>query len=70
MTHPLARYLSRHGLSLRAFAQEAETTATTLSRIINYKQSPSMAMMGKISDATNGAVQPNDFRPPAQAAAE
>ena len=59
-THPLRLYLDKNGESLRGFAERADTTAATLSRIINGADC-SLDLIRRITAATNGGVTANDF---------
>ena len=59
-THPLRIYLDKNNESLRAFADKVDTTAATLSRIING-QDCSLDLIRRISAETNGKVTANDF---------
>ena len=61
MEHALHHYRLKNSLSLQAFAERARTSKATLSRIENWKSSPSGALLRRIVEATNGEVQPNDF---------
>lgn len=66
MKHPLEAYLARKGMSLRALADMAGTTATSLSRIINEQQTPSLGLVGRLIDATGGELTADDFLPKRQ----
>jgi transcriptional regulator with XRE-family HTH domain len=64
----LADYLAAQGLSLNEFARRVGAkNARTIQRYTKHGRTPSGRMMAEIARVTNGAVQPNDFFPVAQA---
>ena len=69
MEHPLRTYRRANGLTIDAFAAKAETSRATLSRIENWKQEPSLALIRKLIKAADNALDANDFMPPTEAAA-
>lgn len=59
----------RHkGLTLEQAAAKFGCSAATVSRLERAKQSPSVNLIRRISLATDGQVQPNDFFKDSQAA--
>lgn len=63
--HPLRTHLRDTGQTLEAFAAKVGSSAPSLSRIINGKQSPSLSLVGRILAAAGGKLSANDFLPPA-----
>jgi transcriptional regulator with XRE-family HTH domain len=61
--HPLRLYRDRASISLEELAKQCGSTRATLSRIENGLQSPSLALIERIRDATGGAVRADDFLP-------
>lgn len=61
--HPLRRWLFENQLTLWAFGRQVGVVQSALSEWMTGKKYPSPAMMMRIRDATQGAVQPNDFFP-------
>lgn len=63
MDHPLRSYLDRAGLTLGQFGARVGVAQSTLSRIINRRHFPSMALVARIADETKGQLTANDFLP-------
>lgn len=61
--HPLRIHLKKTGQTLEAFAARVGSSAPSLSRILNGKQSPSLALVGRILAETGDALSANDFLP-------
>lgn len=61
----LAKYLNDNDLSLVDFAELVDVDQSHLSRIIRGERQPSPKLMGRILQATNKKVKPNDFLPEA-----
>jgi len=60
----LSDYLGEQGVSLGEFARRVGAkNARTIQRYTKHGRVPSGSMMAKIAQATEGAVQPNDFFP-------
>lgn len=59
----LEDYLSKYGLSDAAFAKRIGVAVSSVWRIRTNRVRPDWPMMEKISAATDGAVNPNDFLP-------
>jgi hypothetical protein len=57
----LKTYLGITGMSVSAFARHADIIISTVHRAVNRSVLPSPPTMKKITDATDGAVQPQDF---------
>lgn len=58
----LAVYLADRKISMSAFARTiGAKNARTVQRYVKHGRLPSRAMMERITTATAGAVQPNDF---------
>lgn len=71
--HALDTYLRSRGESLRSLAARAGTTATSLSRIINYQQTPSLGLVRRLVAASEGHLSADDFlaeAPPAPSNSE
>jgi len=60
----LSDYLTKSGLTISDFARRAKITVSTVHRAASGKVTPSAETMQRISEATEGAVQPNDFYAP------
>ena len=60
----LNQYLMKHGLTRAAFGQLIELDQSSVSRILNGKQSPSLRHLGLILVATHGEITPNDMIDP------
>jgi len=65
--HPLRAYREQRNLSLETLAASVGTTKQCLSRVELWQQSPSVSLLRRIHEATNGAVTPNDIILPADA---
>ncbi|HVI27499.1 helix-turn-helix transcriptional regulator [Hansschlegelia sp.] len=65
----LAQYLAEHRLSHAAFAVMIGTSQAAVSRYALHRRMPRREHLQKIIEATGGAVTPNDFMKPAEAAA-
>lgn len=50
-------------MTATAFAKKADLDVSTVTRVINGERRPDWSTLGKILDATNGEVTPNDFIP-------
>src|SRR5574343_621147 len=61
MAHPLKAYRGRLGLGVTEFARQAGTTRQTIHRIESGRMIPSLSMIARIRDVTNGAVRADDF---------
>jgi DNA-binding transcriptional regulator YdaS (Cro superfamily) len=57
----LSEYLARTNTTPTAFARKLGVAHTTVIRWVSGETSPPLAQMGRIAQATGGAVQPNDF---------
>jgi DNA-binding transcriptional regulator YdaS (Cro superfamily) len=57
----LSEYLAQTNTRPTAFARKLGVAHTTVLRWVSGETSPPLSAMGRISQATNGAVQPNDF---------
>lgn len=65
----LDAYLKEHGLSTHAFARLTGLDQAAIHRYRRGERIPRPMSMGIIVQATNGAVTPADFYPPAAATA-
>lgn len=61
--HPLRTHLRETGQTLEAFAVKVGTSAPSLSRILTGKQTPSLALVGRILRAAGGKLTADDFLP-------
>jgi DNA-binding XRE family transcriptional regulator len=68
MPHALSEFRTRMGLSKAAIAARAKTSRQTIHRIEALKQMPSMALVRRLVDATDGVLRADDFMPPAKSA--
>lgn len=59
--HPLRRWRSKQGLSLREFAEQIAVTKGTVSRYESGRRRPEWAVLDRIVKATRGAVTADDF---------
>jgi transcriptional regulator with XRE-family HTH domain len=59
--HPLRKYRRDTGISLEDLAKETNVHKSSISRIERGKQSPSIALMRRLIEASKGALSPNDF---------
>jgi len=59
--HPLRRYREVHGIILIDAAVALGTTAAQLSRIENGRSNPSVSLMRRIYEWSEGEVTPNDM---------
>jgi transcriptional regulator with XRE-family HTH domain len=57
----LSTYLAENKLSPAQFAAKLNKPASTISRLIKGEREPGIVLLREISEATNGAVTPNDF---------
>lgn len=57
----LDSHLSESGESNAAFGVRVGVSEATISRLRNGKQSPSLALIRRIAEATGGVVTANDF---------
>jgi DNA-binding phage protein len=62
-SHPLIAYAKKSGKTVTRIAREASCSRQTLYRVMSGEQNPTLALLVRISAATNGAVTPNDFLP-------
>lgn len=67
--HPLTRYIETRDVGRTALAKAAGTTRQTIHRIERGEQSPSLEMIGKLIEATNGVLRADDFMPRRETAA-
>lgn len=70
MTHALRRYRQTAGLTLDQLARRAGLTKSALSKIETGQHAPSLATVGKIIAATDGAISADAFLPAAVSEAE
>lgn len=68
MEHPLALYRKRNNVPAGEIAKLAKTTRQTVHRIENGDQTPSLDMVARLIEATNGALKADDFIRPGRAA--
>lgn len=61
MTHPLKKYLEKHGLSQSAFGEKIGYDRITINRIVNRKGNFSMGLIEAVCTETGGEVSPSDF---------
>lgn len=61
----LEAYLARNGLTQWEFASLIGVSQPTVSRLSSGGHNAPLSLLKDIFDATNGAVTPNDFLPPA-----
>ena len=59
--HPLEAYLGKRRETLSSLATRAGTTSASLSRIIRYRQTPSVALIRRLVEATYGEVSAADL---------
>jgi transcriptional regulator with XRE-family HTH domain len=59
----LSEYLARENVKRSHFAQSIGVEASTVTRWISGDRTPSLALMERISRATDGKVTPSDFLP-------
>jgi transcriptional regulator with XRE-family HTH domain len=57
--HPLRDFRFRHGVTLEELAERCRTTSASISRIERRRQSPSMAMLRRLTKATG--LSADDF---------
>ncbi len=65
----LSNYLNDKGLTLAEFASQIGVSHVSVIRWRDGRAVPRRDLMDKITTATNGAVQPNDFFKPAEVGA-
>jgi transcriptional regulator with XRE-family HTH domain len=76
MVHRLRIFRHQNHLSLAAVAASVGVSKATIGRIEQGLQTPSLELMFRLVNETNGAVTPNDFNvaiptaPPVQEAAQ
>jgi transcriptional regulator with XRE-family HTH domain len=63
MVHMLRVYRQQNKLSLAAVAAAVGVSKATIGRIEQGLQTPSLELMFRLVNETNGAVTPNDFMP-------
>lgn len=61
MTHPIRAYRQRHGLSLQALAERAETTRSTISRVEAGLINPSSSLLRRLTAAMGGEVSADEI---------
>ena len=61
MEHPLKRWRQGQGLSLDALAIQVNASKAQLSRVENGNADPSVSLIRRICEASDGAVTPGDF---------
>lgn len=61
MTHPLKAYRIAKNMSLEELAALARSSTASLSRIENGRQEPSLALIRRLKEVTDGAVAADDF---------
>jgi hypothetical protein len=61
----LSEYLSTNKITQAAFAESIGATQQAVGYWVGGERCPQLRLMQRITDATNGAVTPNDFLPPA-----
>jgi transcriptional regulator with XRE-family HTH domain len=59
--HPLKLWREKRGLTLDELAERVGSSKATLSRIESGKQTPSLGLIGRLKEATNGEVTADDF---------
>jgi transcriptional regulator with XRE-family HTH domain len=59
--HALRVYRKKNGIRLQQLASQVGVGASSLSKIERGIGAPSMALLGRLIKATNGAVSPFDF---------
>lgn len=59
--HPLKKWRKWRKISLEKLAMETEISASSLSRIENYKQTPLIGAAQKIIKYSRNALKPEDF---------
>ena len=59
--HPLKKWRKWRNISLEKLAMETEISASSLSRIENYKQTPLIGAAQKIIKYSRSALKPEDF---------
>lgn len=57
----LKDYLAREGNTATRLATACDVSVSTITRAADGTTIPSRELMGKIHEATDGAVTPNDF---------
>lgn len=57
----LSDYLTERGISVSDFATTIGVSHASVSRYVGGTRRPEWGILGKISTATNGAVNANDF---------
>lgn len=64
----LSDYLATNRLTQRAFAERAKLAPETINRMVRGHWLPSKRVMAIVAKATDGAVMPNDWFQPKEAA--
>jgi hypothetical protein len=59
--HPLRLWRKQNGVTLMELANVSKTTPSSISRIENGKQLPSLSLLVRLVNATNRIVKPDDF---------
>ena len=60
----LREFLKIHGITQTQFAQKVGVTNGLISLITRHKKNPSISLVIRIEEATNGAVKVNDLFSP------
>jgi len=66
MSHALAEFRTRKGLSKAAIAAKVGISRQSIHRIERGEQTPSLALVRRLVDATDGELRADDFMPPAE----
>lgn len=61
MQHPLTRWRSEQGLTLRQVAAKLDCSIGFLSDIENFKKNPSLTFLDRIRGMAKGALRLEDF---------
>jgi transcriptional regulator with XRE-family HTH domain len=61
MKHPMRRYREERGITLATLAARSGVAKGTLSKIENGLRDPSLSLIRRIIDATDGALSADDF---------
>jgi len=66
MEHPLRKFRTSQPVRIRlqALGDQVGVSKSFLCKIEKWKQRPTLALAIKLSEATNGAVRPEDFLAP------
>ena len=66
MAHALTKFRTSNGLSMEQVAKLAGTTRQSIFRIESGGQTPSLALVQRLIDASSGSLSADDFLPSAQ----